>query len=280
MSLQLYHPCPPLNQFIVCFWYIDLQVPYTREKILPTGTIELIINFGSPHRRYNRDETAFDLMQRSWIAGFQTGYIVNEPVAETCMIGVRFKPGGAYPFLGLPVAEVTDFVIDMDCLWGSFIDEVRERLLVLPTVAAKFALLEQIMCQRMNRARLDLSMIQYAVDGIMTASGTLSVSQLCDDIGVSQKHLIAQFKKSVGVSPKRLSRVARFQKVLNHINPHAPIDWRNIAYASNFYDQSHFNREFAAFTGMSPTEYVTFRQAHLDLEPEQGEDVHFVPIIG
>lgn len=278
--MQLYFLRPPLSQFITCLWYVDLQVPYTREKILPTGTIELMINFGPPHRRYNKDETAFDLMQKSWIAGFQTGFLVNEPVAETCMMGVRFKPGGAFPFLGLPVAEITDLVIDMDCLWGGFIDEVRERLLALPTVADKFLLLEQILWQRMNRDRLDTAVIHHAINHITRANGNLSVKALSENIGISQKHLITQFKKSVGVSPKQLSRVARFQKVLTQIDPMQPVDWRTIAHACHYYDQSHFNRDFAAFTGMSPSKYVQYRQALLDAQPQQGESVHFVPIIG
>ena len=278
--MQLYFPRQPLSQFITCLWYVDLQVPYTREKILPTGTIELMINFGPPHRRFNKDETAFDLMQKSWIAGFQTGFVVNEPVAETCIMGVRFKPGGAFPFLGLPIAEITDLVIDMDCLWGGFIDEVRERLLAQSTVADKFALLEQILWQRMNLERLDTAVINHAVHHITTTNGNLSLKALSNDIGISQKHLITQFKKSVGVSPKQLSRVTRFQKVLNEINPMQPVDWRKIAHACHYYDQSHFNRDFAAFTGMSPSKYVQFRQTLLDAQPQQGEDVHFVPIIG
>lgn len=280
MPVQLYRPRPPLSQFIDCLWFVDLQVPYIREKILPTGTIELMINFGSPHRRYNQDETAFELMQDSWIAGFQTRFIVNEPVAETCMMGVRFKPGGAYPFLDLPITEVTDLVIDMDCLWGRFADEVRERLMALPSASNKFALLEQILLQRLNRDRLDSAIIQFAIDRILTAKGLLSLKDLSEEIGISQKHLINQFKKSVGVSPKQLSRVARFQMVLSQINPLAPVDWRNIAHACHFYDQAHFNRDFAAFTGMSPTKYVNFRQTMLRTQPQQGEDVHFVPIIG
>ena len=99
---------------------VDDRVPYKREKILPTGTIELMINFGSPHRLIDkRNETSFDLMQHSWVAGFQTEYLINEPVAETCMLGVRFKPGGAYPFFDFPIDELSNFVIDMELIWGA-----------------------------------------------------------------------------------------------------------------------------------------------------------------
>ena len=280
MSVYFRPPKPPLNRFIECFWYVDLQVPYTREKILPTSTIELIINFGPPHRKYNTAETDFDLMKDCWIAGFQTGFIVNEPVAETCMMGVRFKPGGAYPFLDLPILEITDFVIDMDHLWGGFAHEVRNRLLELTSVQSRFSLLEMIMFERLNRDRLELAAVKYAIDSIFGAGGNLSLRALSDDIGISQKHLNHQFKKSVGVSPKQFSRVAKFQNVLKRIDPFSPIDLGSIAYTCSYYDQAHFNHDFSRFTGMSPTDYVSFRRSLLDVTPAQGEDVHFVPIIG
>ena len=280
MTIYLRPPQPPLNRFIECFWYVDLQVPYTREKILPTSTIELIINFGPPHRKYNSAETEFDLMRDSWIAGFQTGFIVNEPVAETKMMGVRFKPGGAYPFLALPIIEVTNFVLDLDDIWGPFAAEIRERLLCQPTVTAKFCLLEQIMLECLNGDKLSIAAVDFAINHIFSSQGNLSLRELSDNIGISQKHLNHQFKQSVGVSPKQLSRVAKFQNVLKQINSAAPINWSEIAYMCNYYDQAHFNHDFARFTGMSPTDYVSFRQSFLDSASSQGGDAHFVPIIG
>ncbi|MEM8860382.1 MAG: helix-turn-helix transcriptional regulator [Chloroflexota bacterium] len=280
MSFTLRVPQPPLNQFIECLWHVDLQVPYTREKILPTSSIELIINFGPPHRKYNTAETDFNLMKDSWIAGFQTGFIVNEPVAETLMVGVRFKPGGAYPFLGLPILEITDYVLDLDHLWGPFAAELRERLMYLNTVADQFSLLEKILMSRLKDDRSSIPAVDFAISNIFSAGGNLSLRDLSHDIGISQKHLNHQFKKTVGVSPKQLSRIVKFQHVLNQINPAVQIDWSEIAYDCHYYDQSHFNRDFASFTGMSPTAYVSFRQSLLEASPVQGQDVHFVPIIG
>lgn len=277
MTIQLHFPRTPLNQFIDCFWFVDTTVPYTREKILPSSNIELMINFGSPHRRYDATETSFELMKESWIAGFQTSYIVNEPVAETCMMGVRFKPSGAYPFLGLPIAEITNFVIDVELLWGNFIHEVRERLLALATAAEKFRLLEQLLLQRFDHEKYKLSGVAPAIKAILAANGSLALRTLSDEIGISQKHLISQFKKSVGVSPKQFARVIRFQTVLGQINPWMPIDWRTVAYACQFYDQAHFNHEFATFTGLSPSEYVALRKPLLK---HQKADNRFVPIIG
>ena len=107
MPVGFFMPCYPLNQYIERLWYVDDTVPYNREKILPTGTIELMINFGSPHRLIDKaDHRHYDLMRSSWVSGFQTEYLINEPVAETCMMGVRFRPGGAFAFFNIPQVRI------------------------------------------------------------------------------------------------------------------------------------------------------------------------------
>lgn len=279
MPTFLHIPSPPLSQFIDCFWYVDLMVPYTREKILPTGTIELMLNFGAPHRKYNQAESDFELMTEAWVAGFQTEYIVNEPVAETNMIGVRFKPGGAYPFLGGVVHELQNTVVDLEAVIGYEAAEMREQLYEQPTIAARFELLQKWLLEQLRGDLEGLEAVRYAVQTLDQLSGRLSIRELSEQVGMSQKHLIHQFKKMVGVSPKQCARVLTLQKVLHLIDPTTPVNWSAIAHECHYYDQAHFNRDFKAFTGLTPAQYVTLRQAHF-VDVQQGEEVHFVPIIG
>lgn len=279
MSIYLHLPAYPLNQFIECFWYVDTIVPYTREKILPTGTIELMINFGAPHRKYNQSETSFDLMTESWVAGFQTDYIVNEPVAETEMMGVRFKPGGAYPFLGNTVNELSNTVVELETLWGIEAADLREQLWERSTVHGRFALLQEHLLERLATDLYGLEAVQYAVQTLDQFNGRLSIRELSNHVGMSQKHLIHQFKKMVGVSPKQVARVLKLQKVLHLIDPAEPVNWSEIAHSCDYYDQAHFNRDFKSFTGLTPAAYVELRQMHFG-EVTQGEEVHFVPILG
>ncbi|MCC6613041.1 MAG: helix-turn-helix transcriptional regulator [Anaerolineae bacterium] len=274
---ETYRPHAPLSRYVRCLWLVDDHVTYTREKILPSGFIELMINFGSPHRVIDKgDETSFNLMRQSWVAGFQTGYIINEPVAETLMLGVRFEPGGAHPFFDFPISELSNGVIDMDLIWGRFIDEARERLAEAISVEDKFRLMEALLLQRLSD-RHGLDAVQHAVRAITQSEGHLPIRALSDAMGISHKHLNHQFKRMIGVTPKELARVMRLQAVLHTIDPRRPIDWADIAYRCHYYDQAHFNHDFQAFTGLSPTAYVELR-AHVFGELEPGQDVHFVPV--
>lgn len=95
---------------------------------------------------------------------------------------------------------------------------------------------------------------------------------------MSQKHLNHQFRKIVGVSPKVLARIFKFQHALRRVNAGHNMNWAMVAQDCFYYDQSHFNHDFAAFAGFSPSTYIQLREQFLgtDLQPDDG--VHFVPV--
>lgn len=275
---QLYIPQPPLSHFVKCLWYADDKVSYKQERILPTGTIEIMLNFGAPFRVYDHDDnTKFTLNSHAWIAGLHTDYIINEPVNETHMMGIRVKPHGLSLFVDVPAHEFHNQIIDMDLIWGRWVHELREQLYQLPTPELKFKYLEQILVDRLIPEHDTIKMLQYAIGQLRHTRQKFSMRDLSDDVGVSHKHLIHLFKQRVGVSPKALSKVFRFQSVLNGIQPNTPIHWLTIATQADYYDQAHFNREFAEFTGMSPSQYIAYRQQIYGDNLQQGESIHFVP---
>jgi len=101
---------------------------------------------------------------------------------------------------------------------------------------------------------------------------------LSDKVGLSQKHLINLFNKIVGVSPKMLQRIIKFNQVLHTIDPTKPINWAEIAHRCYYYDHAHFNKDFLTFSGFNPTTYLQLRQEFYGDVLPQGNDVNMVPI--
>lgn len=273
-------PIPPLNQYIECFWYLDAPLPYQRERILPTGKIELIFNFGEPYRVLNRE--SLDPIAASthhWIAGFQTeNFIIEATGNRSHMLGIRFRPGGAYPFFPFPISELNDQVITLNLLWGRLADELYERLLEIGDVPGRVYLLQTLLCQKLRHNLHGLDMVQHVAHHIAYANGQVNIKTLSDKIGVSQKHLSNQFKRMIGVSPKKLARLYKFQRVLEMIDPSRPVNWSQIAHHCHYYDQAHFNKDFYAFSGINPTQYLQLRAHYLGDDLAQGQAPHFVPI--
>ena len=279
MAYLLYTPSPPLNFTIKRFYYPNESLPLPREKILPLPALDLKINFGGGFQVYDANQNKpFTTLTESWVLGLWTTYHMVDWPSDLEYLGVSFKPGGAYRFLGLPLSELQNQVVSLDAIWGPFAAELRERLYAAPTIQARFALLEQFLLARLCEAPPGLKAVQYAVAEIARQHGTLSIRELSERLGMSQKHLIVQFKKMVGCTPKELGRLYRFADVLASIDLTQPVDWTLVAHQFYFHDQSHFIRDFRDFTGHTPTDYLRLRrQLHAE-HPDRTQHLRLLPI--
>jgi AraC-like DNA-binding protein len=254
-------PSPPLNAYIEDLYYLDGPAAYPRQKVLPVASANLMINVGDAFKVYEADQARpFMTCTDSWCVGIWNTYHSVDWPPNVRLFGVHFKPGGAYPLLGLPLSEINRQVVPLAALWGRGADEMRERLLGAPTIQAGFALLEQQLLLRLCETPYRLGVVHHAITEIGHRHGALSIRALCDQLGISQNYLGAQFKQFVGVPPKEAARFSRFAHALRLIDVAQPVDLTWIAHQSQFYDQSHFNKDFVAFTGLSPSEYVQLRR--------------------
>jgi AraC-like DNA-binding protein len=273
MQYVNYIPAPPLNAYIDDLYYMDGPSLYPRLKVLPMPSLHLMVNFGDAFRVYEANQShPVTACTDSWAMGlFSTYHIVDWPL-NIQFFGVHFKPGGVYPFLGIPLSELPQ-VVPLDAIWGCFAAEIRERLYATPTIQAGFALLERLLLARLCPASMPygLDVVQYAITKIERRNGALSIAALSDHIGISQKHLGTHFKQMVGVLPKELARFYRFAHVLDSIDPTKPTDWTQLVHQCGYHDQSHLYKEFVAFTGHSPTDYLAIRHRTYDDNPEQAQ---------
>lgn len=271
MLHKLHFPKFPLSQFVENIWYYhDAHVNYTREKILPDGAIELIIDLDGWPKRIFDDEittTSYRTVQKAWISGERTRYIVIG-TDNTHMIGIRFKPGGAFPFFGFPICELSEYVTELDLIWGRMIYDIRDQLLELPTPEAKLLRFEAFLMDQVQRSLVPNKSITYAIHQLQYSPQFLAIRDLASHIGITQKHLITQFEKVVGLRPKSFARVAKFSKVLNVIEESKQIEWASIATECGYYDQAHFIKEFHTFSGVNPSAYLT----------QRGDYVGYIPI--
>jgi hypothetical protein len=140
MTFERQVPAPPLNLFVEFLWFYDGFAPsHRKEKLLPDGTMELIIELRDhPKHTYDRKTLSTQNEYRgAWLSGMHNDYIVIE-ASPGSMMGVHFRPGGAWPFFGAPLSEFTDNVFELDAVIGSEASSLRDQLLAAPTPAMKF----------------------------------------------------------------------------------------------------------------------------------------------
>ena len=125
-----------------------------------------------------------------------------------------------------------------------------------PTWEARFTILDRELTRRMQTARAPAAAVWWTWRRLVESGGQARIQSIVDEVGFSQKHLIAQFREEIGLSPKTLARVLRFARAVATIKNGDGTRLAEIAQVCGYYDQAHFSRDFHAFAGITPTELV------------------------
>jgi AraC-like DNA-binding protein len=270
MIYRIHTPAAPLSFFIEHFFYYEGHTAEHRmEKFLPDGSMDLLIDLTETPKKlfHNEAGTAFTTYKKSWISGMKTEYILID-ASVSSMIGVHFKPGGAYPFFDFPINELNNLTIELDTVWNNEIHSIRNAILNTERIGQKFSILENYFLQKGKRKSEPNLLVQYAVEQLIHSPAVWTIDRLTRKVGVTQKHLISLFKKYVGLSPKQLARISKFQKVIQLAEKQQRIEWTQLAYECGYYDQSHFIKEFQAFSGINPSSYLV----------QRGEYINYLPV--
>ena len=254
---NFYKPKPPLSKFVDSFWlYEGYEPEQNTERILPTGTLELVINL-------RQNELRFYDAERPENCSHLSGAVVSgasgrgfAPAAEAFIIGVHFKPGGAFPFLGLPAGDLADTHVDLETLWGPSAGRLRERLCEARTSVERFQLLQEALSSRLCHGVEQHYAVSAALEMFGKNQAGPRVREAAKYLGLSQRRLIQVFKAEVGMTPKLFSRIQRFQQTRTFIQHNRSINWADLAVDLGYFDQSHFIREFLEFSGLSPNDYI------------------------
>ncbi|WP_433616190.1 DUF6597 domain-containing transcriptional factor [Paenibacillus cellulositrophicus] len=263
MSFQTYSPQAPLSSFIAYFWsYTGKNPPHSRRLTLPDGSIDLVIDlYDRKTRIHNRYDSEMTLAS-SVISGPHTDYYITDSSSERSMIGVHIKPGCAGPLLKLPSIALKDTHVSLDDLWGIVATDLRDELLYSNTVEDRFRILEKYFLLRSDWSRPSHSAVEFAIASFQQSHHPESIANMVEQVNMSAKRFIQIFKDEVGLTPKRFSRLMRFQKAVRLIRKSNNIDWADLAMSCEYYDQSHFIKEFQSFSGLTPTEYRAIESLH------------------
>lgn len=251
MDVHYRVPRGALSDFVELFWLYDpYVVPHAKERLLPGATTELVIDLRSAVRGSSAVV----------VSGPRSEYFMLDTSEQTSLLGVHFKPGGGFPFFGVPAGELHNLEVSLDVLWGPKAAELRERVLAAPTADAKFEVLERILLDA-ARTLARHRAVAFALRELSVVPPARSISDVTDAIGMSQRCFIERFRHEVGMTPKLFSRVQRFQQVVKTVHPLHEVDWADIAAACGYFDQAHFIHDFRSFSGFTPAAYLALKDS-------------------
>ena len=266
LSHRLRPVSPVLAPHIEHLWMARGYLPvHWRNMILPDGAMELIFNLGDPQKLCVRNNlTKHTVFRHSWISGERIFPIVIDEIGYVHLIGVRLRAGGAWPFLGIPLREFTDQVLELETIFGREIEDLRDQLSEAPDDNSRFDLLEAWLVRRARSRTQPTRSVSYALRVIHSGLDAVRIGKIADTIGISHKHLLREFDRCVGLTPKVFARLCAFQRVIRSVGQKAEVDWAGTAATCGYHDQAHLIHEFRAFSGLTPANYLTKRGPFLN----------------
>lgn len=266
-------PCASLRPWVDKLWSLSDAPEHSRERILPNGTLELVINLAEDELRIYPadDEARCRRFSGAIVSGAYDRFFGIDTREHASVIGVHFAPAGASAILGVPAGHLRNTHVELDALWGNAARWLRERLCAARDCQARFDIIEAELCARQPATQpapaLVLVMAELA-RGVPVGSVTAQAS-------LSHRRLIEVFGAAVGMTPKAFARVSRFQSVLEQLRGSAAPNWSRLAAHAGYCDQSHLIREFMQFAGLPPTSFlrstaVPVKQHHVALPASVG----------
>jgi AraC-like DNA-binding protein len=252
MLVRTFTPSPKLARYVKCYYYLENNDDIiVEDTYFADGCIEAVFSVGWDFYK--------DGMKENWAKVI--GQILKprtlKIVGKGQSFGIWFYPHSFSSFLKVPVHELTDRVIPWDDLFpGSFARIVGDllsdnRIEELPEVADAFLL--RVLAWHEEKTIHKLT--EAAVSYLYEHQGTQDLNELASKLNVSQRYLQKAFLTNVGFSQAKFLRILRFQKALQRLSRGEVSNLTTLAHESDFFDQSHFIREFKAFTGMIPSAF-------------------------
>lgn len=242
-DLRCYSPSPDLQPFVVHIW-----TQRTRHPLEPSYKPPVEILSGPSAYLFFTKESAF-------IHGVSRLTFQYDPRTANVIAGVKFRPGGFYPFLRQAGAKLGTATVPATEVFPQATQAFTEALLALPDHMIVHTI-ENLLRSCHPKSDHNLHLVGQIVNAIATNSSLRTVSAVAQAFSVSERSLQLLFQTHVGVGVKWVITRARLLGAIERAQNQPQRTWIEIAVELGYSSQSHFSREFKEVTGLSPSEYV------------------------
>jgi AraC-like DNA-binding protein len=206
----------------------------------------------------------------AYVSGLQVGPTIVKYEDRRDGLFVHLTAPGARAVLGVTSADLSHRIVDLSDIWGQAAERLVERLMASPTWLQRFAILDQAFRKALRPvpSRPELA---WAWSRLAQTHGRVPVRQLADEIGWSRQHFRERFHAELGVTPKTLARIFRFERALRLIKSQRH-SLAYVAAACGFHDQAHMTLEWNSLAGCTPGTWIVNELPFFQYaEPRTGE---------
>jgi AraC-like DNA-binding protein len=192
----------------------------------------------------------------SFVSGLHDAPVLID-ASEFHGIQVDLRPVAGLRLLGLPPQEFTGRTVNLDAVFGADAERLVDDLACAPDWSSRFRRLDGWLVRRLGTGPSPDPEVVHVWRRIVATRGGVGVGSLAQEVGWSTRRLRSRVGEQLGLPPKRLARLTRFEHVAQLLSQPGPHDLATIALAGGYYDQAHLSNEIRAFSGLTATELIS-----------------------
>lgn len=226
------------------------------ELLMPSGTGILAFQ---THGRYDVEAWPFykGALPKSYFIGQQTiSYRLRVQKTNADIFGVAIRPSTLWKLTGIPAYRFTNQPTDPKSIFDTKFHLLLDRVSESTHFESRCEAASSFLASALRDHLEGKTLVDYALELIFGKKGCLSTRLLCKELHVSERHLQHLFRQQVGVSPLQYARITRFNAIfVEFTQSETPRDLAFLTSFYNYYDASHFFKDFKAFSGEAPSQF-------------------------
>ncbi|AZS15670.1 helix-turn-helix domain-containing protein [Paenibacillus lutimineralis] len=240
-NLSRYPAAEALSYFVKHYWIVSWESrdeePFL-QHVVPNPCVNLVVEPG-----------------KTLIYAPSTQKFTYPIYGQGLVFGVKFKPGGFYPFLKHPISSLINRPLEVSGILDTSGLKLEEKILSLSDEQAMAAVMDKLLLSKLPLQDEQVLQINRIIDYIAEEKDLSKVDAVCEHFQIHIRKLQRLFDQYVGISPKWVIRLYRLQNAAEMIDRRTLIDLSQLGMELGYHDQSHFIRDFKAVVGYTPDEY-------------------------
>jgi AraC-like DNA-binding protein len=234
--------------------YREFSANPIRQTETASLVVPLLIGFADPFEMALGREPRADEGFQSFTAGLTLKPVMIRSAGGSSCLEVTLTPLGARRFFRMPMSELTERMIRLEDVEDRSLTELRQRLGNERDWMRRLAIAEEFVTRRLLGGTAPSPAVAWAYGTILKYRGGIAVSRIAEKLDWSRKHLAQRFREEVGLGPKAVSRIVRFQAAQELAR--TGDDWAGVAAECGYADQAHLAREFRELAGATPSDWL------------------------
>lgn len=256
MIYQYIQPSAHLQSFVQCYLLLHFKVAKNGPALIKSypPCPEQCLTFNPHATLMSVNQQTGEVIHRTsnYLSGQQVSRLNLHLSNDYLMLKVVFSPGAMYQLFGIPLLPFTDQYLDTETVIGNEIKEVNEQMANAESYQAIIQIAEHYLWKKVKTKKTEGNAVDKIGKLLIDNPTRFSLDWLASQACWSPRQLERQFMERMGVSPKFLARISRFDKAFSLKQLDPSLDWLSIALQTGYNDYQHLVKDFKQFAGVTP----------------------------